>query len=294
MPLDYTSLYNILPYVRLFRDKIFVIKLSGDLFEKNTTLNHILEQTTLLKSVGIQIVIVHGGGKHATQLGEKLNINSEFIAGRRVTSAQMIEVLKMSFAGHLNTDIIAQLKKQGISAIGLSGIDGNLVKARKRPAVEVTDPEKGVLTVDYGYVADIEHVDIDMLLQLMDSNHLPVICSLAADENGQVLNINADTLATQIAIHLQAEKLCLLSNVDGVMKDLNDPSSLLSLLSVLQTQQLLQEKIISHGMIPKLNNAIDALQNGVNSVHIINGNNGNVLLQEIFTNEGAGTMIKHH
>lgn len=291
MPIDYTSLYTILPYIRLFRKKIFVIKLSGNLCEDHPTLNHILEQTTLLKSVGIQIIIVHGGGRHATQLGNKLNVHSEFIAGRRVTSAPMIEVLKMSFAGQLNTDIIAQFKKQGISAIGLSAIDGNLIKAKKRPAVQVNDPEKGALTVDYGYVADIENVRIDILLQLINSGYLPVICSLAADENGQVLNMNADTLATQIAIHLQAEKLCLLSNVDGVMRDVNDTSSLLSLLSVLKAQQLLQNKMITGGMIPKLNNAIDALQHGVNSVHIINGNHAHVLLQEIFTNEGAGTML---
>lgn len=291
MSIDYASLYNILPYVRLFRHKIFVVKLSGELCEKATTLSHIILQLALLKSVGIQLVVIHGGGKHATQLGDTLNISSEFIAGRRITSAAMIEVVKMSFAGKLNTEIIAQFKKQGIAAVGLSGIDGNLISAVKRPPLAVHDSQQGAITVDYGYVADINSVDITLLQLLLQSDYIPVICSLTADDEGQILNVNADTLATQIAIYLQAEKLCLLSNVEGVMRDINDANSMLSLLSIQQTQQLLQDKSISDGMIPKLNNAIAALEGGVHGVHIINGNKADVMLQEIFTNEGAGTMI---
>jgi len=291
MHIDYSSLRSTLPYIRLFRNKLFVIKLSGDLCEDAQVIDHILEQLAFLNLVGIKIVVVHGGGQHATRLGEKLGVTSQFIAGRRVTSKEMMEVIKMSFAGQLNTDIIAQFKKQGIAAIGLSGIDGDLLWVHKRPPLEVNDPQQGVLTVDYGYVADIEAVNSKVLLQLMNHDYLPVVCSLAADDDGQILNINADTLATQIAIHLGAEKLCILGTVDGVMGNLNDPTSLFSLLSIQQAEKLLQDKAIAGGMIPKLTNAVRALQHGVKGVHIINGKKQDVILQEIYTNEGAGTMV---
>lgn len=291
MHIDYPSLYGILPYLQLFRHKLFVIKLSGELCEVSQTMDSIVTQVALLNAFGIQVVLVHGGGKHATQLGERLGVESEFILGRRVTSAAMIEVIKMSFAGQINTNIMAQLKKHHISAVGISGIDGHLVCAYKRPPLEMQDIKTGNTTVDYGYVAEIQSIQVEVLRDLLNKGYMPVICSLAADEQGQVLNVNADTLATQIAIHLGAEKLCVLGTVDGVMRDLNDPASLFSLLTVTQAQQLLQEEVVTAGMIPKLTNAIEALKHGVKGVHIINGQRPDVLLQEIYTNEGAGTML---
>lgn len=218
--------HDILPYVKLFKNKIFVIKFSGDLCEDAVISHHLSEQIALLHFLGMKIVVVHGGGKQATNLAQKLNIDSQFAGGRRITSLPMLEVVKMSFAGQLNTDMVAQFKKNGIAAVGLSGLDGNLITAVKRPPVEITDPEKGKIQVDYGYVADIETIDVQLLHVLMEKDYLPVLCSLVADDAGQVLNVNADTLATQVAIHLKAEKLCLLTQVDGVMANVNDPHTL--------------------------------------------------------------------
>jgi acetylglutamate kinase len=290
--LDFTSLRGALPYIKTFRDKIFVIKMGGDICEDSVATDQVIEQLSLLSLVGIKIILVHGGGKHATSLSSKLGVESEFISGRRVTSKEMLDVTKMSFAGQLNTDLIAAFRKHDIRAVGLSGIDGGLIKATKRSPKKVYDQEQGKeREVDFGFVADIESVDGSVISHLLAGNYIPVICSLASDNAGQVLNINADTLASRIASSVGATKLCILGTVDGVLQDVNDPQTLLSILSKNDVEKLLKGTGISGGMIPKLTTSLDAIGAGVPQVHIISGIRTDAILQEIFTNEGSGTMI---
>lgn len=289
---DFSSLKNALPYIKAFRDRLFVIKLGGELCEDSKSIDQIVEQLSLLHLIGIKLVLVHGGGKQATELGDKLGVPSEFVSGRRVTSAEMLEVAKMSFAGKLNTDIIAAFKKAGIPAVGMSGIDGNLVKARRRPPTKITDDKDGAeREVDFGFVADIDSVQTDVLHHLFSGGYVPVICSLGSDEAGQILNINADTLASRIAASSGAIKLIVLGSVDGVLRDLKDPNTLYSVLNANDVQSLIRDKVVSGGMIPKLSTSLDAISRGVPKVHIVSGTRPNSVLQEIFTNEGSGTMI---
>ena len=290
--LDFSSLRGALPYMKAFREKIFVVKLAGELCEDSLVLEQIIKQISLLIMVGIKIVVVHGGGKHATELGNKLGIASEFVNGRRVTTKEMLEVTKMSFAGQLNTELVTAFKKQEIPAVGISGIDGETIKAIKRSPKKMLDKKLGKeREIDFGFVADITDVNPKLLNHLLAGGYVPIICSLAADETGQILNINADTLAATVAAALTAIKLCILGTVDGVLQDIDNPQTLLSLLRAHDIEKLLEGKSISGGMIPKLTTALDALKRGVPQVHIVSGTRQDALLQEIFTNEGSGTMI---
>ena len=289
---DFSSIRSAFPYIKTFRNKRFVFKLGGELCESKAMLTQILEQIALLSLFGIKVLVVHGGGKHATELGEKLGYRSAFVSGRRVTSEEMIEVAKMSFAGVLNSDLVATLNSIGISAFGISGADFGLVKAHRRPPVIIHDDRVDKeREVDFGFVGDVDSVNTDALEGILALDSVAIVASLVADNDGTILNINADTLATELAICMKASKLIQLTGVDGVMSDLNDPSSLISVLTVTETENLLKDPAISGGMIPKLSNAVKALKGGVDQVHVISGTKADAILQEIFTNEGSGTMI---
>ena len=289
---DFSALRNAIPYIMAYRDRPIVVKLGGELCEEAAILNHIVEQLALFHCLGFRLVVVHGGGKHATALGEKLGIDSKFIAGRRITSSEMLEVTKMSFAGALNTDMVAAFKRNGLAAIGMSTIDGQLVTAKRRELTTLKDPEDGKeKEVDFGYVGDIVSLNPSVLNNMMSGGYIPIICSLAADATGQILNINADTLASEIAVSIGAMKLVILGTVDGVMGDIDDPDTLYSALTVSEVNDLIEENIIGGGMLPKLTTALKAIKGGVPRVHIINGTSRDTLLQEVFTNDGAGTMI---
>lgn len=291
MQVNFSNLRSAVPYLKAFTGKIFVIKVGGELLEMPNAMDRIIEQLSILSLMGIKIILIHGGGKHATTLGEKLGIKSEFVSGRRITSQAMLEVTKMSFAGELNTEILASFHKQGVHAIGLSGIDGGLIQAKKRPLTKVKDDSGKEREVDFGFVGDIVKIDPTILHHLVIGGYVPVICSLASDSSGQVLNINADTVASRIAAEVKASKLIILGSVDGVLKNLNDQTSLFTTLTAVQAQDLLDSNTASGGMIPKLTTALDALTRGVPRVHIISGSREDSILQEIFTNEGSGTMI---
>lgn len=292
MHVDFSSLRKALPYVRTFRDTVFVVKMGGELCEDSSLIDRTIEQLSLLSLVGIKLVVVHGGGKHATSLSEKLGVTSEFVSGRRVTSREMLEVAKMSFAGQLNTDLIAAFRKHDIAAIGMSGIDGDLITAQKRPPTKMYDDKQGSeREVDFGYVGDVISVKAEVLHHLIKGGYVPVVCSLAADETGQVFNINADTLASVIAGEIKASKLCILGTLDGVLKDVKNPGTLISTLTASETKKLIEDKVATAGMIPKLTTALDALKRGVSRVHIISGSKEDAILEEIFTNEGSGTML---
>jgi len=281
-----------LPYIQRFKGQTFVVKLSGKVTEDHNNLTSIVEELALLQQVGIRLCVVHGGGKQLSELASKLGIEQTIIEGRRVTDDATLEMAKMIFAGKINTDILAALRQRGIEAVGLSGVDGNIVHAEKRPPKEILNRQTGVRDkVDFGYVGDVVQINSRLLTVLLDHGYLPVISSLGADDEGIVFNINADTIAAEIAVMLQAEKLILLSDVDGIYLDPAQPQSKLSQLSAAEADELITSGAATGGMIPKLQSIVTLLRRGVHSAHIISGTNRNALLSEVFTDKGTGTMI---
>jgi acetylglutamate kinase len=281
-----------LPYIQRFQGHTFVVKLSGKVTEEHENLTSLAEELALLHQVGIRICVVHGGGKQLSDLATKLGVEQTIIEGRRVTDDATLEMAKMIFAGKINTDILAALRHRGIEAVGLSGVDGNIVHAERRPPKEIVNRETGVRDkVDFGHVGDVVQINSRLLTVLLDHGYLPVISSLGADDEGMVFNINADTIAAEIAVQLQAEKLILLSDVDGIYLKSGDPETKLSRLSAADIDGLIGCGAASGGMIPKLQNIATLLQRGVHSAHIISGAKRNALLSEVFTDKGTGTMI---
>src|SRR5215813_5946703 len=281
-----------LPYIQRFKGKTFVVKFSGKVTEDQGNLTSLAEELALLHQVGIRICVVHGGGKQLSELANKLGVEQTIIEGRRVTDDATLEMAKMIFAGKINTDILAALRHRGIEAVGLSGVDGNIVHAEKRPPKEILNRETGVRDkVDFGHVGDVVEIKSRLLTVLLDHGYLPVISSLGADDEGTVFNINADTIAAEIAVQLQAEKLILLSDVDGLYLRPGEPQTKLSRLTAAEAGELINNGTASGGMIPKLQSIRMLLERGVHSAHIISGSKRNALLSEIFTDKGTGTMI---
>ena len=281
-----------LPYIQRFKGKTFVVKLSGKVTENKENLASLTEELALLHQVGIKICVIHGGGKQLSELATKLGMVQTVIDGRRVTDDDTLELAKMIFAGKINTDILAALRHRGIAAVGLSGVDGNIIHAAKRPPKEIINRRTGISeTVDFGNVGDILEINADLLSLLLDADYLPVVSSLGADAEGSVFNINADTIASAIAVQLKAEKLVLLSDVNGIYLDPNDETSKLSHLSMQDAEKLINSGKVTGGMIPKLESLVKILAGGVKSAHIISGNERNALLSEVFTDEGTGTML---
>jgi acetylglutamate kinase len=281
-----------LPYIQRFKNKTFIVKLSGKVTEDQDKLNSLAEEITLCHQVGIRVAVVHGGGKQLSSTAERLGISQRIVNGRRVTDAETLEVAKMVFAGQINIDILSALRRAGGDTVGLSGVDGNIIHARRREIQNVLNHETGeVEIVDFGHVGDIVEINVKLLRLMLDSGYIPVISSLGADEQGNVYNINADTIASEIAVHLEAEKLIMLTDVDGILLDRGDPSSRISRLTVEEADRLVRDKVVSSGMLPKVAAIAHLIRRGVRSAHIINGQKRNALLYEVFTDEGAGTMI---
>ena len=281
-----------LPYIQRFKGQTFVVKLSGKATEHPDNLSSLAEELALLHQVGIRICVVHGGGKQLSELASRMGIEQTIIEGRRVTDDETLEMAKMIFAGKINTDILAALRNRGIDAVGLSGVDGNIVHAERRPPKEVLNRETGERSqVDYGHVGDVVEINSRLLMVLLDQGYLPVISSLAADAVGTVFNINADTIAGEIAAQLKAEKLILLSDVDGLYLRPGEPGTKVSRLSITEAQAMIENGTATGGMIPKLQSLASLLKRAVHSAHIINGTTRNALLSEIFTDKGTGTML---
>lgn len=281
------SLKTAVPYLRLFRNQLFVIKLGGEAVADRRQLDSILEQLMMLHQLGIRLILVHGGGAQATELGGKLGIESEFIDGRRVTSPAMIDALVMALNGQVRTEILSRCRVQKLDAIGLSGIDAGLVIATKRAPVKTSTGEK----VNYGQVGDIHGIDTRPLTAILEAGMVPVVSSLACDETGVVLNINADLVAASIAIAAEAAKLVLVTKPRGVLEDVARPETLISQLSLGEMDALTASGVIRGGMLPKLTAAKRALEGGVDRVHVISSEYPDSVLAELFTNEGCGTMI---
>jgi len=281
-----------LPYIQRFQGKTFVVKLSGKVTEDKENLSSLAEELALLHQVGIRICVVHGGGKQLSELARKLGVDQTVIEGRRVTNDETLDLAKMIFRGKINTEILAALRHRGIHAVGLSGVDGGVVRAVRRPPKDVVNRETGKTeTVDFGHVGDIAEIDARLIKLLLENGYLPVISSLGASDEGEIYNINADTIASEIAAELQAEKLILLSDVNGIYLDPTDPESKLSRLSVSRAEDLIESGTATGGMLPKLQSLISLLRRGLRSAHVISGTERNALLSEVFTDEGTGTML---
>lgn len=286
----FATLDLIVPYIRLYRGRTFVIKMGGAASSEPTALTRAIEQINVLCELGMRAVLVHGGGPQTTRLAEQLGLEATFIEGRRVTPPEMLEAAIMTLNGAVNTAVLSACRSIGLAAVGISGVDGALIRARLRPPV-IKDLGRGPVSVDYGEVGDIVGVDGSVLERLMGTGFVPVVSPLAADDSGRVLNINADTVAARIAATLSAEKLIFLTDTPGILENAKDPASLISYVDLAGLDALEAHGILSGGMLPKVGAARAALAGGVKRVHIVGHNPAGNLLAEIFTNEGAGTLI---
>ena len=281
-----------LPYIQKFQGKTFVVKFSGKVTEDKENLASLAQELALLHEVGIRVCVVHGGGKQLTELAKKLGVVQTVIEGRRITDDDTLDLAKMIFRGKINTEILAQFRRRGIKAVGLSGIDGGVVKAVRRPPKDVVNKQTGIIeTIDFGHVGDVVEIDASLINTLLDSGYLPIISSLGADDDGKIFNINADTIASEIAASLNAEKLILLSDVNGIYLDEGNEGTKLSQLTIKDARKMIESGQATGGMIPKLESLIALLSRGVNSAHIVSGTRRNAILAEVFTDEGTGTMI---
>jgi len=245
----------------------------------------------LLSSLSIRIVVVHGGGPKATALSRRLGHEPTIVAGRRVTDETALEVAKMVYSGTLNVNLLAALRSHQVQGVGLSGVDADLLTARRRPPVPVTDDAGNSREVDFGYVGDIDRVDPRILTTLLETRFVPVVASLAGDGNGNVYNVNADTVAESLAVALKAQKLIFLTGAPGVLRDRNDPASLVTFADPDDLTALMANGAIAGGMGPKVEACIRAATGGVERTHIIDGRLPDSILLEAFTGSGCGTMI---
>jgi acetylglutamate kinase len=282
-----TALRHAVPYLRVYKRKVFVLKAGGDAFISPETTRALMEQIGILHQVGIRVVLVHGGGPQSTALSKRLGLQTTMIEGRRVTDAQTLEVSTMVLNGEINTRIVAVCRALGVPAIGVSGVDGGLIKATRRPPVKQPSGE----TVDYGFVGDIHGIDASIILKQLENDLVPIVSPLSSDDHGVLLNINADTVAAAIACELKAEKFVLATGAPGILESVADPRSLISYIDRQGLRRLRDEGKISGGMLPKVAAIERALAGGVPRVHVISYAQPDSLLLEVFTNEGTGTLV---
>ena len=273
-------LIEALPYIQRFNRKIIVVKYGGSAMVDETLKRRVIEDVTLLKLVGFKPIIVHGGGKDISNMGKQLGMETKSVNGLRVTDRETMEVAEMVLS-KVNKSLVQLVESLGVRAIGISGKDGGLLKVKKKYA----DGE------DIGFVGEVTEVNTSILQDLLEKDFLPIICPIGMDDSFQSYNINADDAACAIATGMKAEKLAFLTDIEGVYRDPKDPDTLISELLVEEAEALFDEGNIGGGMLPKLHNCIDAIENGVSRVHILDGRIPHCLLLEIFTNKGIGTAI---
>lgn len=267
-----------LPYIQKYYGKVLVIKYGGNAMVSEELKHQVMEDIALLRMVGVRVVLVHGGGPEINTMLEKLGKKSEWINGLRVTDKETIDVVQMVLAGKVNKSLVNLLGQQGVKAVGLSGMDDRLIQAAMK------DP-------DLGYVGRITGVNAQLLLDLMDDGYVPVISTLACDDEGNTYNINADTAAAYIAGAIGAERLFMMTDIAGILRDKDDPNSLIPCIDINEAVELFNTGIISGGMIPKVECCIDAIHRGVGRVIVMDGRVSHSILLEILTNEGVGTMV---
>ena len=278
-------------YLRQFRGQTFVIKLGGEVLDDPEARKAVCEQISVLWTLSIRLVIGHGGGTRIDEICSKLDLPVEKVQGRRVTSAPVLDVAKMVLAGSVHTDLLAQLNAAGVPAVGLSGIDAGLIKAHRRAPIYLGEENGKAKVLDYGMVGDVDGVDVKLLNLLGAQDYVPVICPLTATADGQVLNTNADSIAASVASALSAEKLFFVLKIAGLLKDMNNPNSVISYAPLSKLDEMVARGEITGGMLPKTAAIRSALNGSVRSVHLVSGGQADSLLVEVFTNEGAGTMI---
>jgi acetylglutamate kinase len=279
-------LLEALPYIKKFWSKIIVIKYGGSAMKDKNLEKQILKDIILLKYVGMKPVIVHGGGSEISEEMKKRNKTPQFINGLRVTDEETMEIIEMVLTGKINTRLVAEINLHisegpgnGVKGIGLSGEDAQLLTVKKHQISEL------------GLVGEVENINPEILMILLEKNYIPVIATVGVDKEGVRYNINADTVAAQIAISLQAEKLIFLTDVDGIFKDSSNPSTIISSLNINKTKELIESGCVQKGMIPKVDAAIQAIKGGVKKIHLLNGKQQHSILLEVFTDSGIGTEI---
>lgn len=287
----YDALKGLSKYLRKFRGKTFVVKIGGDLLEDPDARRLVCEQIGVLWTMSIRLIVVHGGGARLDQLCTQLGLPTEKVQGRRVTTEAVLDVAKMVFAGSMHSDLLAELNKVGVPAIGLSGLDANFIKARKRAPIYLGEENGQARMLDYGLVGDIYEIDPKPLKTLLDADFVPVIAPLTGNADGAIFNTNADTIAAQIGATMHAEKLFFMLRVPGLLKDVNNPASLVSYATLSKLDEMEARGELHDGMLPKAAAIKSALTGGVSAVHLVSGVQPDALLVEIFTNEGAGTML---
>ncbi len=273
-------LIEALPYIQRFNRKIIVVKYGGSAMIDRELKKHVIQDVTLLKLVGFKPIIVHGGGKEISRWVEKTGMQPEFVNGLRKTDAATMEIAEMVL-NKVNKSLVQMVEELGVNAIGISGKDGGLLRVEKK----YSDGQ------DIGYVGEITEVNPKILEDLLERDFLPIVCPIGMDANYETYNINADDAACAIAQAVQAEKLAFLTDIEGVYKDPADKSTLISELTVSEARELIADGFIGGGMLPKLNNCMEAIEKGVSRVHILDGRIAHCLLLEIFTNKGIGTAI---
>ncbi|HEY4127779.1 MAG TPA: acetylglutamate kinase [Gammaproteobacteria bacterium] len=290
-PDSYATLRSAAQYVRAFRGKTFVFKLGGEVLDDPAIRRAVCEQLAVLWSFSIKLVLIHGGGTGIDALCDTLQLPVEKVAGRRVTTAKVLDAAKMVLAGSIHTDLLADLRAAGLPVAGVSGVDGGLLTARKRQPVQMKDDTGQSQFVDFGLVGDIEKVNPTLLQHLLQGEYVPVVTPLSANDKGEVFNTNADTVAAEIAVALNAEKLFFLLKVPGLLEDLSRPSSLVPYANLEGIEGLEDSGKVSGGMRPKLTAIRRALSGGVGSAHLVSGLVPDAVLTEVFTNQGSGTMV---
>ena len=273
-------LIEALPYIQRFNRKVIVVKYGGSAMVDDELKKHVIQDVTLLKLVGFKPIIVHGGGKEISKWVGKVGKEAKFVNGLRVTDAETMEIAEMVL-GKVNKELVQLIQQLGVRAIGISGKDGGLLSVEKK----YSNGE------DIGFVGEITNVNAKILWDLLEKDFLPVVAPIGLDENFDMYNINADDAACAIAQAMNAEKLAFLTDVEGVMRDPSDKNSLISELTIEEARELIGNGNIGGGMLPKINNCISAIENGVSRVHILDGRIAHCLLLEIFTNKGIGTAI---
>ena len=283
---DIDVLIEALPYIKKFHDEKILIKYGGHAMVDDEAKSSTARDTVLLKYVGMKPLIVHGGGPEISKSMDKLGKESKFIKGLRVTDEETMEIIEMVLVGKISTEIVSELIKHDGDAISLSGKDSSLIFAHKKEAKKIDEE-----IVDLGLVGEVDCINTDLLDMFLENDYIPVISPVGIAEDGTSLNLNADTAAGEIASAMGAEKLIILTDVPGVLRDPSDPSSLIQKIRIDEVPGLIEEGVISGGMIPKIETCVKAIENGVKSCHIIDGRKKHSLLLEIFTTDGIGTMI---
>ena len=285
-------LVNALPYIKKYYGQTIVIKYGGSAMVDKTARKQFIKDVVLMKYIGINPVIVHGGGPEINEMLKKVGKESKFIEGNRVTDEETVEIVEMVLSGKVNKGIVADINKYGGKAIGISGKDDNMILVRQKYIEEKSENSEEIKKIDIGFVGEIENINTEIIKVLEKSDYIPVISSIGTDKNGQTYNINADYVAGEIAGKLNADRMIFLTDVDGILLDYHDKQTFIDEIDVYHVNKLIEKGVISGGMLPKVNTCLKAIKKGVENVIILNGKLEHSLLLELFTEEGAGTLIK--